>query len=80
MKNKEIPEVHDSTGKVIKNHDVLIDKESGQIMIAEEASNKSGVHGLGFFNNVIKASDWADVFPDGMWTIVGNLETLPLEE
>lgn len=36
------------------------------------ASNKAGVSGLAVENNLIGIRDWLDVYPDGVWTIVGN--------
>ncbi|MDQ0412707.1 hypothetical protein [Mesobacillus stamsii] len=63
---------HDSTGKEIQLHDVLKDEETGEMALVVYASNKAGVRGLAVENKLIGVNDWLDVFPDGVWTIVGN--------
>lgn len=64
---------HDTTGKLIVLHDVLKDEETGEMAIVIQAANKSGVRGLAVENTVIGLGDWLDVYPDGVWTVVGNL-------
>lgn len=65
----------DSTGKQIQLHDVLRDVETGEMALVVNASNKSGVRGLAVENKIIGIGDWLDVYPDGVWTIVGNAGT-----
>lgn len=64
---------HDTTGRLIVLHDVLKDEETGEMAIVVQAKNKSGVRGLAVENTVIELGDWLDVYPDGVWTVVGNL-------
>lgn len=66
---------HDSTGKLIQEHDVLKDEETGEMAIVVQASNRQGVRGLAVENTIIGLGDWLDVYPDGVWTIVGNFGT-----
>lgn len=66
---------HDSTGQLIKIHDVLKDEETGEMVLVVYASNKSGVRGLAVQNEIAGIGDWLDVYLDGVWTIVGNAGT-----
>ena len=68
-----IETVLDSTGKVIQLHDVLRDDVSGEMVNVVYGENKVGVNGLGVENEVLGIKDWLDVYPNGHWTIVGNL-------
>lgn len=63
---------YDSTGKEIKEYDVLKDIDTGEMAIAVYAENKAGVQGLAVENSIIGLGDWLGVYPDGFWTIVGN--------
>lgn len=73
MTGKILVEVrHDSTGMIIKEHDVLRNDENGEMALVVQGGNPSGVEGLAVLNDVIGLKDWIDVFPDGLWTIVGN--------
>lgn len=63
---------HDTTGKLIALHDVLKDEETGEMAIVVQAKNNAGVRGLALENKIIGLGDWLDVYPDGVWTIVGN--------
>ncbi|GLC89355.1 hypothetical protein [Lysinibacillus piscis] len=63
---------YDSTGKLIQLHDVLKDEETGEMAIVVQAKNKAGVRGLAVENKIIGLSDWLDVYPDAVWTTVGN--------
>ncbi|MBY3623790.1 hypothetical protein NST28_29195 [Paenibacillus sp. FSL R10-2791] len=67
---------HDTTGKLIQEHDVLKDEETGEMALVVQAKNKAGVRGLAVENKIIGLGDWLDVYPDGVWTIVGNAGTL----
>lgn len=71
---RTIEDRHDSTGMKIQLNDVLKDEETGEMALVVFASNKSGVRGLAIENKIIGSGDWLDVFPDGVWTIVGNAE------
>lgn len=62
----------DSTGKEIQLYDVLKDIETGEMALVIHASNKAGVSGLAVENKIIGIGDWLDVYPNGVWTIVGN--------
>ncbi|MEG0260654.1 MAG: hypothetical protein RR548_09950 [Carnobacterium sp.] len=62
----------DSTGKQIQEYDVLKDIETGEMAIVVQAKNNVGVRGLAVENQIIGLGDWLDVYPDGVWTIVGN--------
>lgn len=62
----------DTTGKEIQLHDVLKDEDTGEMTLVVYASNRSGVRGLAIENKIIGSGDWLDVYPDGVWTIVGN--------
>lgn len=73
--NKQIKQVKDVNGKVIKLHDVVRETETHVMYLVDEGSNQSGVHGLGVTNEINGASDWLDVFPDGVLEVVGNAET-----
>jgi hypothetical protein len=73
--NKTIGPVYDSNGLLIKLHDVLKDEETEEMAIVIESSNKSGVHGLAVSNKINGIGDWLDVYPDGVWTVVGNMGT-----
>lgn len=64
---------YDTTGKLIQEHDVLKDKETGEMALVVQAKNKAGVRGLAVENKFIGLGDWLDVYPDGVWTIVGNV-------
>lgn len=66
---------HDSTGKEIKLHDVLRDDETGEMALVVHASSSSGLSGLAVVNEINGINDWLDVYPEGMWTIVGNAAT-----
>lgn len=63
---------HDTAGKLIQEHDVLKDEETGEMALVVQAKNKAGVRGLAVENTIIGLGDWLDVYPDGVWTIVGN--------
>lgn len=63
---------HDSTGQLIRLHDVVKDEETGEMALVVQAKNKAGVRGLAVQNEIIGLGDWLDVYPDGVWTIVGN--------
>ncbi|WP_433943491.1 hypothetical protein [Paenibacillus sp. SN-8-1] len=63
---------YDTTGKLIQEHDVLKDEETGEMALVIQAKNKTGVRGLAVENTIIGLGDWLDVYPDGVWTIVGN--------
>jgi len=63
---------YDSSGKEIKLYDVLRNDETGEMALVFYGKNKAGVEGLGIENSIIGTSEWLDVFPDGVWTIVGN--------
>lgn len=39
------------------------------------ATNKSGVQGLAVENQIVGIGGCLDVYPDGVWTIVGNAGT-----
>lgn len=67
---------YDTTGKLIKLHDVLRDDETGEMALVVYAENKSGVHGLAVENSIIGIGDWLDVYPDSVWTIVGNASVM----
>lgn len=69
---KTIEVRHDSTGKKIQLDDVLRNEETGEMALVVQASNRSGVRGLAIENKIIGIRDWLDVYPDGVWTIVGN--------
>lgn len=62
----------DSKGEEIKLHDVLINELNGEMALVVYGENTAGVKGLAVENNMIGISDWLDVYPDGIWTIVGN--------
>lgn len=64
--------VHDTAGKLIQEHDVLRDEETGEMALVVQGKNSSGVRGLVVENKIIGLGDWLDVYPDGVWTIVGN--------
>lgn len=64
---------YDTSGKLIQEHDVLRDEETGEMALVVKASNRQGVRGLAIENTVIGLGDWLDVYPDGLWTVVGNL-------
>lgn len=66
---------YDTTGKLIQEHDVLKDEDTGEIALVIQAKNKSGVKGLAVENTIIGLGDWLDVYPDSVWTIVGNAGT-----
>ncbi|MGM7637536.1 hypothetical protein [Bacillus sp. Hm123] len=66
---------YDSTGKLIQEHDVLKDIQTGEIALVVRAKNKSGVIGLAVENQILGTGDWLDVYPNGVWTIVGNKVT-----
>lgn len=72
---KEIEPRHDDTGKLIKLHDVLLEPDTHEIYLVVEGSNKSGIEGLAAVNDIAGLHDWLDVFPDGVFHIVGNAET-----
>jgi hypothetical protein len=63
---------YDTTKKLIQEHDVLKDEETGEIALVVQAKNNAGVRGLAVENKIIGLGDWLDVYPDGVWTIVGN--------
>jgi len=63
---------HDRAGKLIQEHDVLKDEDTGEMALVVQAKNNAGVRGLAVENNIIGLGDWLDVYPDGVWTIVGN--------
>ncbi|WP_405169419.1 hypothetical protein [Paenibacillus sp. FSL H3-0286] len=64
--------VYDTEGKLIQEHDILKDEETGEMALVVQAKNKSGVRGLAVENKIIGLGDWLDVYPDGVWTILGN--------
>lgn len=66
---------YDTTGKLIQEHDVIKDEETGEMALVIQAKNRSGVRGLAVENEIIGIGDWLDVYPDGVWTIVGNAGT-----
>ena len=72
MMAKIVEPRYDSTGKQIKEYDVLKDIKTGEMAIAVPTKNKVGVQGLAVENPIIGLGDWLDVYPDGFWTIVGN--------
>lgn len=61
--------------KLIQEYDVLKDEETGEMALVVPASNRQGVRGLTVENKIIGLGDWLDVYPDGVWTIVGNAGT-----
>lgn len=63
---------YDSAGVAIKKYDVLRNDETGEVALVVQAKNASGVEGLAVTNKVIGSGDWLDVYPDGVWTVVGN--------
>ncbi|MNS86860.1 hypothetical protein D3C71_1278280 [compost metagenome] len=63
---------YDTTGKLIQEHDVLKDEETGEMALVVKTKNRAGVRGLAVENKIIGLGDWLDVYPDGAWTIVGN--------
>lgn len=75
--SKVVETRYDSNGKQIKEHDVLKNVETGEMAITVYAKNKAGVRGLAVENKIIGSGDWLDVYPDGVWTIVGNAGISP---
>lgn len=71
--SKVIESRYDSKGVLIKEHDVLKDIETDEIAIVIKASNNLGVNGLAVENDVIGIKDWLDIYPDGVWEVIGNL-------
>ncbi|MEK4058734.1 MULTISPECIES: hypothetical protein [Paenibacillus] len=67
---------YDTAGKLIQEHDVLKDEETGEMALVVQTENKAGVRGLAVQNTIIGLGDWLDVYPDGVWTVVGNAGTL----
>lgn len=63
---------YDVAGVLIKEHDVLRHEETGEMGLVVQANNLAGVEGLAVLNEMIGLKDWLDVFPNGLWTIVGN--------
>ena len=72
----QIEKILDSAGKVIQLHDVLRDDETGEMVLVEYLENVWGVKGLGVVNDIAGLKDWLDVYPNGHWTIVGNLSVV----
>ncbi|MFT9117631.1 MAG: hypothetical protein ABF586_12390 [Sporolactobacillus sp.] len=69
----------DSTGRQIKLHDVLRDDETGEMALVVQAVNKKQhISGLAVENKINGIGDWLTVYPDGVWTIVGNAATVVL--
>ncbi|GAA3611088.1 hypothetical protein [Secundilactobacillus similis] len=66
--------VKDNNGNEIKYHDVLIN-EDGVIGFVVSGTNFKGKTTLGVVNSNIGLNDKLETFPDGVWEIVGNLET-----
>ncbi|OZQ66090.1 hypothetical protein CA600_12585 [Paenibacillus sp. VTT E-133280] len=73
--NRTVEARFDTTGVKIQLHDVLKDEETGEMALVVYATNKSGVQGLAVENQIVGIGDWLDVYPDGVWTIVGNAGT-----
>ncbi|ASA20922.1 hypothetical protein [Paenibacillus donghaensis] len=73
--SRKVEPRYDTTGKLIQEHDVLKDEETGEMALIVQAENKAGVSGLAVQNTIIGLGDWLDVYPDGVWTIVGNAGT-----
>lgn len=71
--------VKDNNGNEIKYHDVLINDE-GVIGFVVKGTNFKGETTLGVVNSNIGLNDKLEIFPDGVWEIVGNLETGKEEE
>lgn len=66
--------VKDNNGNEIKYHDVLINDE-GVIGFVVSGTDFKGETTLGVVNSNIGLNDKLEIFPDGAWEIVGNLET-----
>lgn len=66
--------VKDNNGNEIKYHDVLINDE-GVIGFVVSGTDFKGETTLGVVNSNIGLNDKLETFPDGVWEIVGNLET-----
>lgn len=62
----------DTVGVIIKEHDVLRQEETGEMALVVRAGNPTGAKGLAVLNEITGLKDWLDVFPNGLWTIVGN--------
>lgn len=66
----------DSNGKVIKEQDVVKDVETGEMgIIVYGVNHKLGIRDLAVVNEDTGLHDWLDIFPDGVWEVVGNWQT-----
>lgn len=70
--NKEVARRYDVNGNIIKEFDVLKNTGTNEIVLVEFARNNTGVRGLAVTNEIAGIGDWLDVYPDGVFEIVGN--------
>lgn len=64
--------MRDTKNIIIKEHDVLKNEEKGEMALVIRAYNKEQFGELAVVNDIIGTRDWLDVFPKGVWMIVGN--------
>lgn len=71
----KVTEVLDSSGKVIKFHDVCQDLVTKELILIEKGVNTyHGICGLVAVNNYIGLHDWLDVYPNGALKVLGNVD------
>lgn len=73
--NKEIEPRFDNDGTLIGKHDVLVNLDTKEVVLVVGGKNDLGVHGLGVENKIAGIHDWLDVYPNGIFHIVGNADT-----
>lgn len=54
--------------------DIAINRYTNEIVIITNGYNKSGVKGLGVENPVLGINDWLDVYPNGTFQVIGNID------
>ncbi|XRJ96611.1 hypothetical protein ACPBEI_11475 [Latilactobacillus sakei] len=73
--DKTVEKRFDANGKEIKLHDVCVNTDTKEVVLIVAGYNKSGVHGLAVSNEIAGIGDWLDIYPNGIFEVVGNAET-----
>lgn len=67
-----VSKVKDSTGKTITAHDILKNEKTGEKAIVITEYGLLDKTSLAVQNKVTGLANWLNVYPDGVWTIVGT--------
>ncbi|ASZ32896.1 hypothetical protein CO218_03455 [Lactiplantibacillus plantarum] len=72
--NNRVDTRYDIKGEQIELGDIAINRYTNETVIITNGQNKTGIKGLGVENPVLGINDWLDVYPNGTFQIIGNID------